>query len=126
MKRLLLLILLATSLDGVAQYRLNISKHDLKKEFKDLELIQHNNDTLIYGRTASIGMLLYYVKNDKCFITALFPSDNVTLKQLIKDYDLKYIRATPNTWEQYLPEGVVECSLHQGEDMKWFFLFQIK
>jgi hypothetical protein len=126
MKRLLLLMLLATSLDGVAQYRLNISKHDLKKEFHDLELIQHNHDTLIYARTADIGILLYYIKDDLCFTTALFPADNITLKQLIKDYDLKYIRATPNTWEQYLPEGVVECSLHQGSDHKWFFLFQTK
>jgi hypothetical protein len=58
--------------------------------------------------------------------TALFPTDNVILKDLIKEYDLKYIRTTPNTWEQYLPNGVVSCSLHQGDDHKWFFIFIIK
>jgi hypothetical protein len=48
------------------------------------------------------------------------------LKKLIKDYDLKYIRMTPNTWEQYRSEGIVECSLNQTDGLKWYFKFKIK
>lgn len=110
----------------MAQYRLNTTKHDLKKEFDDLNHVRTNSDTTIYSRFSSLGLILYYLKEDVAFMTAVFPTDNVILKDLIKEYDLKYIRATPNTWEQYLPNGVVNCSLHQGDDHKWFFIFKLK
>lgn len=126
MKKILLISLLTVSFSSIAQYRLNITKHDLKKEFSDLSLVQHNEDSLVYTRNSSLGLIIYYLKGDVTYMTALFPTDNVILKDLIKEYDLKYIRATPNTWEQYLPNGVVNCSLHQGDDHKWFFIFNLK
>jgi hypothetical protein len=126
MKKLLIITMLMMSINSIAQYRLNITKHDLKKEFSDLQHVQTNTDTLVYARNSSLGLILYYLKDDVTFMTAIFPTDNVILKDLIKEYDLKYIRATPNTWEQYLANGVVSCSLHQGDDHKWFFIFIIK
>lgn len=126
MKKILLISLLTVSFSGMAQYRLNTTKHDLKKEFDDLNHVRTNSDTTIYSRFSSLGLILYYLKEDVAFMTAVFPTDNVILKDLIKEYDLKYIRATPNTWEQYLPNGVVNCSLHQGDDHKWFFIFKLK
>lgn len=126
MKKILLISLLTVSFSSMAQYRLNTTKHDLKKEFDDLNHVRTNSDTTIYSRFSSLGLILYYLKEDVAFMTAVFPTDNVILKDLIKEYDLKYIRATPNTWEQYLPNGVVNCSLHQGDDHKWFFIFKLK
>ena len=126
MKRLLLLILLSTSLDGVAQYRLNITKSELIKEFDNLEVLQEYSDTLIYTRNSVLGIIVYYLKDDMTFMTVLIPDNNKMLRKLIGDYDLKYVRASSNTWEQYLPEGIVECSLHQTDELKWYFKFKIK
>jgi hypothetical protein len=126
MKKIILLALLTISLDGMAQYRLGITKHDLKKEFPNIILGDERQDTLVYYRESNSGLIIYYLKDNVSFMTAFFPTNNILLKEFIKEYDLKYIKATPNSWEQYLPEGIVLCSLHQGDDKKWFFLFQIK
>jgi hypothetical protein len=126
MKKIILLALLAISLDGMAQYRLGVTKYDLKNEFPDLVLIDEKEDTLIYYRESNSGLMIYYLKDNISFMTAFFPVNNTILKEFIKEYNLIYIKATPNTWEQYLPEGIVLCSLYQGNDYKWFFLFKIK
>lgn len=126
MKKLLLLILLAISLDGIAQYRLNITKDELIKEFDNLEVLENYSDTLIYTRNSALGIIVYYLKDNITFMTILIPDDNIMLKKLIKDYDLKYVRMTPNTWEQYRSAGIVECSLHQTDELKWYFKFKIK
>jgi hypothetical protein len=125
MKKIILLALLAISLDGMAQYRLNITKYDLMKEFNDLELTQEHDDTSVYTRNSVLGDIIYYLKADVTFMTVLIPKDNIMLKKIIKDYDLKYIRMTSNTWEQYLSEGIVLCSLHQTDKLKWYFIFQL-
>jgi len=126
MKKIILLALLAISLDGMAQYRLNITKNELIKEFDNLEVLEEYSDTLIYTRNSVLGVIIYYLKADVTFMTVLIPDDNIMLKKLIKDYDLKYIRMTPNTWEQYRSEGIVECSLNQTDGLKWYFKFKIK
>jgi hypothetical protein len=126
MKRLLILILIAISLDGMAQYRLNITKSDLIKEFDNLELLQQYSDTLIYTRSSILGAIIYYLKDDMTFMTVLIPDDNKMLRKIIGDYDVKYIRVSSNTWEQYLPEGTVVCSLHQTDELRWYFKFKIK
>jgi hypothetical protein len=126
MKKIILLALLAISLDGMAQYRLNITKNELIKEFDNLEVLEEYSDTLIYTRNSVLGVIIYYLKADVTFMTVLIPDDNIMLKRIIKDYDLKYIRMTPNTWEQYRSEGIVECSLNQTDGLKWYFKFKIK
>jgi len=123
MKKIIILALLAISLDGMAQYRLGITKHDLKKEFPDLKYLNNTNDTIVYHRVSSLGDMYYYLTNNIVFMTAVTPSDNMILKECIKEYDLKYIKATPNTWEQYTPNGIVTCLLSQGDDHKWTFIF---
>jgi len=128
MKTIVLIALCLLLNIGLAQSRLGLSTHDIRKELNELGIkITSGFDSkgkYYYDVSDANVDVRYYFHNSVCDMTLIMPKSAAHLNALVEGYNKRYVIISKTHWRAYDIDGVTEITLiidETGVYIGWYY-----
>lgn len=130
MKKLLILLLLLVSHQGISQPLFGYTPSEVKAEFPELNWNYkrwgEGNKKLSMGFLTEKLLVIYFFNEDnKSVYTSIAPQTQGELQSFIESYNQRYVIIDSYTWKFYNDGAVFLCKLKQTDEGRYFFLWSV-
>lgn len=125
MKKLLFFIAFIVSVNINAQSRIGYTLSDIRAEFTKnnykMKLTSNTSGSSTFEVHMEKCIVLYILNKDNvCFSSAIFPSNQGVLNWYVEQYNKKYVIVSSTSWKMYSEGGISKINLIIKDDFYYF------